>query len=320
MPLIPREFFSSVRNASRLKKLVIPIGIFFIVMIAAAAMYFYSPSENSVLGENKTPNAPTLSGAWLMKYFLTEDENAPHVGGPDGDPDNDIITNVQEYYYGTNPTKEDTDDDGDIDSYEIAFGQNPNGGGDLVLADTARDYIKEYIETSGELADFSEEKILAEVKETFNPDQPVILDFPSDKEFIVIKQNDVPAFEKYYDATSGLDSLQDWEKEDLQARLFEGMSWDEVDSYVERLDAAEKILKQTPVPSEIINIHKIKIANLRAGKRMLELVRDNYKLEQDNDRFWPDFFAQLIAGQQTEALELAAWQELGLRLKDIGGL
>ena len=76
MPLIPREFFSSVRNASRLKKLVIPIGIFFIVMIAAAAMYFYSPSENSVLGENKTPNAPTLSGAWLMKYFLTEDENA----------------------------------------------------------------------------------------------------------------------------------------------------------------------------------------------------------------------------------------------------
>ncbi len=45
--------------------------------------------------------------------------------GPDDDPDNDGLTNLDEYNYNTNPTKEDTDDDGYGDKEEIDKGYDP---------------------------------------------------------------------------------------------------------------------------------------------------------------------------------------------------
>lgn len=325
MTLIPREFYSRISLVSRFKKskLVIPAGIFFVVLAAGAGIYFYSqksePKTSKVAAEQKTRSLPQ---EWLVKYFLTEDENAPHVGGPDGDPDGDILTNHQEYLYGTNPTMEDTDDDGDIDSYEVAFGNNPNGTGELAIPQPAKDYIKDYIKNNEKFSDITEDNILAEVKSLFMPDQQVVMDFPEDKEIITINKNDVPAFEKYYDDTVGLVIATPQEAADIELRLTEGMTAEEIDRYIEKLEAAIKILKATPVPSQIVNIHRLKIAGLRAGVRMFEMVRDDYRPAEDiaNEQFWPDLFYQITIIQTADAMEIEAWRELGLKLKDVGGL
>lgn len=48
--------------------------------------------------------------------------------GPDGDPDNDTLTNSQELQHGTNPTNADTDGDLLPDSWEIESGLDPLNG------------------------------------------------------------------------------------------------------------------------------------------------------------------------------------------------
>src|SRR3989338_6044643 len=100
-----------------------------------------------------------------------------------------MSSNYLEYMYGTDPTKEDTDNDGEIDSFEVAFGRNPNGEGMLALGASQKDLIKDYIASSEKLSDFTEEKVLGEIQEMFNPDQQVALDLPQDREIILTKQN-----------------------------------------------------------------------------------------------------------------------------------
>lgn len=299
-----------------------PIGIFLLVAgTAAAGFYLYEKDE-----ENKTAQvagsgtAGTLPKDWLIKYFANDNENDPAVGGPYGDPDNDVLTNLQEYIFGSDPTRKDTDGDGQMDGFEVAFGKNPNGPGDLQIKDTTKDYVRQYLAGKEEYADFTEDKIKEQVEQMFKPDRAVVLDFPQDRELKIINQNDVPAFEKYFEETKGLTSANDAELQNIQQRLFSGMTAGELDSYIAKLTVTIKILKDTPVPSELLTVHKTKIAGLRAGVRMFELVRDNYNPAQPSEQFWSDFFYQIMAAEQAGILESVAWAEIGQTLKDQGGL
>lgn len=323
MPLIPREFFSSVQNGSRARKLILPAGIVFTALLLASGLYFYSQKTRQGSAPSEVASAQNqrnLPAEWVSKYFLTEDENAPHVGGASGDPDGDILTNIQEYMYGTNPTKDDTDGDGDIDSYEIAFGQNPNGEGRLVLSNQAKRHFTDLIEGSEEYSEFSRANLSAQIHKLLKTDQtPVVLDLPNDSELILSRPNDPAAFKKYFEETVDLMAADTADYQNVQARLFDGMSDEEIDFYIQKLEAVEKILKQTPVPSQIVNIHKYKIAAIRSGIRMFELVRDQYDPEIAGSQFWADLFSYMVAAKTADSLEIAAWNELGAYLKDTGG-
>lgn len=50
--------------------------------------------------------------------------------GPDGDPDEDGLTNLEEYDWGTDPTNPDTDGDGMPDGWEVDNGLDPNDPSD----------------------------------------------------------------------------------------------------------------------------------------------------------------------------------------------
>jgi hypothetical protein len=60
-----------------------------------------------------------LPDAWEMLYFGNLNQ------GPNDDPDNDGLTNAEEYKHGTNPLLADTDGDGLTDGEEITLGTNP---------------------------------------------------------------------------------------------------------------------------------------------------------------------------------------------------
>ena len=320
MPLLSRELLNRVSFLGRHKKPLIYGGIIVFAFAALLSGGFFVYRQHHKQAKQSTSAVQTLPKGWVLKYFAVTGENDPKVGGPQGDPDGDLLSNYLEYMYHTNPTKEDTDKDGEIDGFEVAFGRNPTGPGDMVLTAEAKNYVKDYIANDQRLADFSEKKISEQVLGMLQPEKAVALDAPDDKELVVTNTNDVPAFEKYYDATNGLTSTTDWESQDITDRLPDGMTAEEIDGYIGKLSAVEKVLKQTPVPSQIINIHKLKIAQVRAGIRMFELVRDEYKQGYDNQRFWHDVFYQYSAAETANQLELAAWQELGLKLKDVGGI
>lgn len=87
--------------------------------------------EESVLGTN--PTNPDSDGDGMNDGFEAENDLSPTDNGslfpdngPLGDPDHDGLTNLQEFFYGTNPFNPDTDGDGISDYDEIFnFGTNP---------------------------------------------------------------------------------------------------------------------------------------------------------------------------------------------------
>ncbi len=66
-----------------------------------------------------------LNDAWEIQYnFSPTDSNGEN--GPDGDADGDGLTNLAEYGSHTNPRKEDTDEDGLNDLWEVENNLDPN--------------------------------------------------------------------------------------------------------------------------------------------------------------------------------------------------
>jgi len=70
-------------------------------------------------------------------WEITHDTD-PTVANSFEDPDNDQLTNYDEYIYGTNPNNEDTDGDGYSDKYEIDHNTDPNDKNDppIIILDT----------------------------------------------------------------------------------------------------------------------------------------------------------------------------------------
>ena len=57
--------------------------------------------------------------------------NPADLHGPDGDPDNDGLSNAQELALGTHPNHPDSDDDGLPDGWEVQHGLDPLNPADL---------------------------------------------------------------------------------------------------------------------------------------------------------------------------------------------
>ena len=79
------------------------------VMLAARRGYFVMAPEATV----------GVTEDWLRRYF----NGGEFVAGDDADGDG--LTNLQEYYHGTNPVKADTDGDGIDDGWEVKNSLNP---------------------------------------------------------------------------------------------------------------------------------------------------------------------------------------------------
>ena len=80
---------------------------------------------NTPASRSKQNNDSEIPASWLAQQFAVgglndqgECSNAS-LCSPEADPDNDDLTNLEEYNYGTDPQEEDTDSDGVSDGNEV---------------------------------------------------------------------------------------------------------------------------------------------------------------------------------------------------------
>lgn len=302
------------------------LGAFLVVVgVGVASFYLFKFSGGNLFEPQNEPEGQVAGATcevtgqlpkdWLVKYFGTEDECDPKVSGAEGDGDQDFMPNLEEYHFGTNPTAPDTDHDGLYDGEEIAFNKNPLGEGYLQIEEAA---AEEYVQSLGpEYEQYSQDNIRKEVEDTFQPQREIILELPADDELIIIGENNLAGYEKYFNETKSLAQAEGKDIDKVFNNLFE-LSAQELQTYIDTLNAKIQLLKTIPVPSEIVNIHKFKIAQYRAGIKLFELLQNSYDPESDNKQFWADYFYQTVVAQQAGTLELLAWGELFDRLKASG--
>ncbi|TSA46106.1 hypothetical protein D4R52_01160 [bacterium] len=324
MPVKHTDFLKNHGKFGRYQDFVLAAVLFtFAVGTVALGIFLYgkyTKGKSVAAANSRNPASCVLPKDWLLKYFGTDDVNNPKVGGPEGDMDGDFLTNCQEYAFGTNPMNPDTDKDGGLDGIEVAFGQNPNGAGELPMTQGALDYAKQVIFGDQNFQNFSEEKVTQKVNDTFQPDREVVLDMPADTDIILSTDNSKEAIEKYYNDSMALSASDGSESQDVQARLFNGMSQTEIDYYLKKMQTAEQLLREMPVPSELASAHKYKIAGMRAGIRIFELVRDNFNNGSPGQNFWADVFYQTTAAHTAALSMLSEWTAVAVKLKDMGGI
>jgi hypothetical protein len=96
-----------------------PVGAFSAFAMEAKTAWLDKLVVSTTIPEDLSLDSDNLPDWWEMKYF-------GNTGQTDsGDPDNDGLTNLQEYQLGTDPTKADTDGDGVEDGLECSFGYDP---------------------------------------------------------------------------------------------------------------------------------------------------------------------------------------------------
>jgi hypothetical protein len=92
-----------------------------------------------------------LADRWEEKYGLSasDDGSVDVNNGPDGDPDVDGLSNLEEQSLGTDPQSDDTDDDGLSDAVEDGGGEFisvTQTGTDPLNADTDGDGLSDGVE------------------------------------------------------------------------------------------------------------------------------------------------------------------------------
>lgn len=172
---------------------VLALG-FFYVILNFQAVSLQVKSWVSQPGKKETAAIQQVSpeyNQWMKKYYVYA--NDPKVLLPKSDPDRDGLTNIEEFYLGTNPFQADTLGDGYADGQKVLAGYNPLYPGRLT-ADQQK-IVAEHVDLDdvrSRLALRSYERVAGERSDQLMPIQAFNVD-PSKPGQIVIPKIGVDA-------------------------------------------------------------------------------------------------------------------------------
>src|SRR3990167_2258644 len=213
----------------------------------------------------------TLPADWLKRYFNTADENNLAVQGPDGDPDVDGLTNWQEFYFSTDPTKLSTMGDGISDGAKVAFNINPLTGEQIYSTAYAEEITRKFIEDN-KLEEFKVENIQKEVDELLNPQDinSIEIVLPDPRTLKVVDNSSPEFIDNYLQRSLEVGGGMITSAQQLAEQFVAPTG---VDASVTLTSIHETIeeLRQMQVPRDFLRIHQLVIAGLFASSHLLDL-------------------------------------------------
>ncbi|MBI4363678.1 MAG: hypothetical protein HY545_02405 [Candidatus Doudnabacteria bacterium] len=317
MALLTADFPSRSGSIFQRKKLIFGVVVFAIAAAAAAGgFYFY---KNNRSASSQYENSGLLPAAWLIKYFGTDRDGDPRIGGPDADPDEDLLTNYQEFYFGTDPGRRDTDGDGQYDGVEVAVNQNPTGPGELYATDYAKNIADKFIEDNG-LEEFKEENIKKQVLGIMSPpeSQEVEVPLPDIRTLNVITDESPAAVANYIKELKGAIQGLTVDVAAFQEILNDPVGTDSL-GMTGQINASIDKLRMTPVPKPFLTFHQLHIAGLQAAARIFEIektIDPNAELEKQKAQVQQETY-QIAVIQKANALFETEYQRLQTIYGDI---
>ena len=261
------DFSEILRDPTRLQKFILPAVL--LVGAGLIALGASLPSRNG--GDGEASADQTLPAEWLKRYFGTADENNLKVQGPDGDPDEDGLTNWQEFYFSTDPTKLSTMGDGISDGAKVAFNINPLTGEQIYSTAYAEEITRKFIEDN-KLEEFKVENIQKEVDELLNPQDinSIEIVLPDPRTLKVVDNSSPEFIDNYLQRSLEVGGGMITSAQQL-AEQFAAPTG--VDASVTLTSIHETIeeLRQMQVPRDFLRIHQLVIAGLFASSHLLDL-------------------------------------------------
>jgi len=237
------------------RRIFMLVGSFLLVVAFVATAYVLFKNDKKeiislVIPEVMASDAP---GWWYKQYFgssvCTEDRCKP-----ESDPDNDKLTNAQEFFYNTNPLNKDTNSNGFDDGKDVANNYDPSKPGKVTFDEAASDDA-----IFGESLVFNEDvkKILNETIAPNSVTYPVV----DERELAVVKDNSKEAVAKYFkDNGDVVNNYFPKNANEFIKGIMESNDPDKINDLKYRAAKIRLELKTLEVPESLVPLHKLTLS------------------------------------------------------------
>jgi len=263
--VIKRSIFSLFAK----KRFLFSLGIIFAgLSIFAVGIYLNKSESASQMTREIIPQASAseLPGWWYRENFgdaVCEKENCK----PEQDPDNDGLSNAQEFYYHSHPLKVDTNNNGLSDGEDVAQNYDPSKPGKIKFDEIITD---ESIEGESLLFDNDVKKIISDLSNTSNTkvvlinDNLVTITNTNNKESILKYMTEVEAVVlKYFP--------QDIDNYIAQAFVENNPNAEKISDIKLRIATILIEIKKLSVPSDALTLHKYNVASFETAIAVLSV-------------------------------------------------
>jgi hypothetical protein len=295
--------FSKLYREPNAKSLIIVFGaVFFVAGLIAFGWYLLSQDENkdtSKFAFVPTAEASSVPGWWMQQYFGSSVCNEDRCK-TEADPDEDKLSNSQEFYYHSDPTKKDTNGNKRSDGEDVARGIDPSKEGDMTFEEVASDD-----NIVGESLVFGDD-IKQTINEMANPNN-ISLPQINDLEIVISNDNSVESLQRYVQESN--DAINKEFPFDKKTYIEEAVKSGDI---IRILDIKERLtksyfnFKKISVPSQAVQLHKYGLMFLQILPEVVD-TPDESKLNDEYDpegNRWYDNTQRIISIQQKMDLEI----------------
>lgn len=239
----------------RINYSLLSLAVIFVIGVSAGGYYIFNKQNKKQSSVVPTAFASDIPGWWYQEHFGKSFCDAEFCRA-ESDPDNDKLTNSQEFYYQTDPYDTDTNDNGLTDGEDVAQDFVPSKPGKVTFEQAASDE-NIYKESLGFADDIEED-----FKESWDISK-VHIPLPSDIELnIISKSSDTKIYQEYVNAVAKVvESYFPNSKVDEIASRLE--SNDDVSDISAKSIGLSQALKEVPTPEDLVVLHKYNIAMYR---------------------------------------------------------